>query len=402
MKKKVKQIKKNIWEKINDIDNEDTSFSTFEVIIIILFSVVFGVVSGYLLTYSNSSLSRIRSDKDLKELVETYDNILNNYYKEVDGKDLADAGIKGMVNALNDPYSYYLDQYTTSDFDKSVSGEYVGIGITVQFEEGYNKVIDVVPDGPAYKVGILEGDIILSVDGNDCYNLYPEKLNELIGGKVDTPVVVSVLRNKISIDYKIIREKIELWSVESDLLENNIGYIKINLFSANSYKQFGELLNKLEDNGINSLIIDVRDNPGGHVSQTNKILKMFFKKKTVLYQTESNGKKSKVLDDTKEERNYPVVLLVNGVTASSSEILVSCFKDNYKDATTIGTKTYGKGSVQKSISLGNGSSIKYTVQKWYTAKGKFINNLGIDPDIVIEKDSNDSQLLKAISLLKNR
>ena len=139
------------------------------------------------------------------------------------------------------------------------------------------------------------------------------------------------------------------------------------------------------------------------MSQVNEILNLFFKKKTVLYQIESDGKKTKIKDTTKESRSYPVVILVNNITASSSEILATSFRENYKNVVLVGTNTFGKGSVQKNIPLGNGSSYKYTVQKWYTAKGVFIDNNGITPDIVIEKDHNpdvDSQLLEAISILK--
>lgn len=385
---------------MQDLSDDEVSFSTFEVIIIILFSVSFGIISGYLLTYSQSSLSRIRSDKNLKELVETYNSIIENYYEDISGKDLADAGIKGMVNSLDDPYSFYLDSIATSDLEKSVSGEYVGIGITVEYNDGFNKIVSVALDGPADKVGLEVGDLIIKVDDKDCKDVSPSQLNEWITGKIDTALVLSVVRDGIPIDFRLIRDKVEVWSVLSEILDENIGYIKIKLFSANSADQFKRLIEGLEEKNIKSLIIDVRDNPGGHISQVNEILNMFFKKKTVIYMTETDEKITKIYDTTKEKRDYPVVILVNGVTASSSEILVSSFKSNYGNVSIIGKKTYGKGTVQKNISLGNGSSIKYTVQKWYTANGEFIDKKGIVPDIELENDDTDKQLLEAISLLK--
>ena len=172
---------------------------------------------------------------------------------------------------------------------------------------------------------------------------------------------------------------------------------------------YSKKLKKLEEDNITSLVIDVRDNPGGKLGQVNKILEQFFNKKTVLYQIVTKDKTSKVKDDTSEKRDYPIVVLVNNGSASAAEILAASFQDNYKDVTVVGTVTYGKGTIQKAIELSSGASIKYTTQKWLTPKGKWINEKGVIPDEVIEQGdkygaepiySNDVQLQKAVEILK--
>ncbi len=412
MEKKKKKKKKNKKKKnqkvfVSSFDG-DSRFSIFEVIIIILISVIFGIIIGYLLTYGNSNLSRVRSDTNLGEIVSTYNNIVDNYYGKVDEDKLSESAIKGMISSLDDPYSMYLDESSTDSFNESVDGSYTGIGISVEFDGEYNRVISINKKGPSYNI-LQEGDIILEIDGNDCHMIYPEAMNEFINGKAGTSLDIKIKRNEEELQYSIKREVIEIENVTGKVINKNIGYIKINIFSSNSYDQYAKTIKKLEKKNIKSLIIDVRDNPGGHLGQAQKLLELYFPKKTVLYQTESNGSKKKVYSTTNETRDYPVVLLINGETASSAEVLVACFKDNYKKATVLGTNSYGKGNVQKSLALSNGTSIKFTIEKWYTPKGKNVNEKGIEPDVIVEQstmyyvdylEENDTQLQEAINILK--
>ena len=187
-----------------------------------------------------------------------------------------------------------------------------------------------------------------------------------------------------------------------------IGYLSIEIFASNTYKQFNKQLKSLEKQGIDSLILDVRDNPGGHLNQINDILSLFFNKKTVLYQIESKGATQKVYSTGNKNRTYDIAVLINGSSASASEILASCFQDNDEHAVIIGTKSYGKGTVQKSFELSTGASLKYTTERWLTAKGAWLNGEGVTPDIVIEQSSEyqtlptydvDAQLQKAIEVL---
>jgi len=406
--KKKKKKKKNQKNVISSITENESQFSLFEVIIIILISVIFGVIIGYLLTYGNSNLSRVRSDTNLGEIVSAYNNIVDNYYDDLDEKKVAESAIKGMISSLDDPYSTFLDKNSTDTFNESVDGEYVGIGVTIEFQNEYNHIVSLLDDGPAKKAGLRVGDIIINIDGKDCKNLYSGDLSQLIDGVEGTPLNITVLRDNQELSFKVIRKKIEIENVIGKVYDENnhkIGYIKIKIFSSNSFSQFEELLTDLENKKIESLIIDLRDNPGGHLAQSKNILSMFFDKKTVLYQTESNGVRKMVYSINDDVRDYPIVLLINGETASSAEVVVACFKDNYKNVEIIGTNSYGKGNVQKSVSLSNGTSIKFTIERWLTPKGKSISEIGITPSILLEQSSkyfvdyleeDDVQLQKAI------
>ena len=190
-----------------------------------------------------------------------------------------------------------------------------------------------------------------------------------------------------------------------------IGYICIETFAANTYEQFRNVLKDLESENINSLIIDVRDNPGGHLNQAKKILSLFFDKKTVLYQLQTKDKIKKVYSSSNKKRTYDIAVLINSNSASASEILASSFQDNYKNSVLIGVKSYGKGTVQQEVLLSTGASMKYTVEKWLTAKGKTIEGSGIVPDKEIEhnplyylqpSDENDVQLQKAFEVLTKK
>ena len=234
----------------------------------------------------------------------------------------------------------------------------------------------------------------------------------MIRGEEGTKVKITVKRGEEEKEITVKRGKIELQSVTRSFFiyeDQNIGYIKIDNFAANTYDQFLKALKKLEKKNIDSLVIDVRDNPGGHLLQTKQILSLFFSKKTVLYQVETKDATTKVYSDSSDNRTYPIAVLINGGSASASEILASCFQENYKNATIIGTTSYGKGTVQKSQSLSNGTSIKYTTEKWLTSKGKWLDEVGVTPDVVVEQaDSyyeeanydNDAQLQEAFKHMK--
>ena len=409
--KKKKKKKKGKNSLFHNLENE-SNFSLFEVIVIIFISVIFGVIIGYMLTYGNSNLSRVRSDTNLGEVVRTYNSIVDNYYNEVDEEELAESAIKGMVSSLQDPYSAFLDEDSTSSFNESVDGQYVGIGITIESRNGYSEIISVVEDGPADKAGLKVDDVILSIDDHDCKNLSSTQISELVDGEVGTTLKMKVLRDEKEKTFTVTRRVVEIQNVTGDTYEVNgkkIGYLKINVFSSNSYSQFVTELNYMEKKKIKGLILDLRDNPGGHLNQARDILSLFFDKNTVLYQIASKGSKKKVYATMDDVRNYPIVVLINHETASSSEVVASCFKDNYKNVHIVGTNSYGKGNVQKSLSLGMGTSVKFTIEEWLTPKGESVSGKGISPTLYLEQDpeyfttyeeEKDVQLQKAFSLLQ--
>ena len=419
IKKKVKKKKDSLLKKRSGIFNEleidlegDSKFSIFEVIIVTFISIIFGIIVGYILTYTSTPIKAIKSDPNLEEIISAYNTLKNNYYDDVNEVSLADNAIKGMVSSLNDSYSSFMDNKTAESFNESVDGFFVGIGVTIMYSDGYNQIIKVDDSGPGDKAGLKVNDIILSVDGNSVKGVYGEELTSLIKGKSGSKVKIMIKRGNVTKTVTVKRGIIEIENVTSHLLEENgkkIGYINVAVFASNTFKQFRKNLSRMEKKNAEALIIDLRDNPGGHLSQTRDILSMFFDKKTVLYELQNKNKVSKIYSSSNDTRNYPIVILVNGNSASASEVMASCFNDNYKNATIVGTKTYGKGTVQQTVKLSSGTSFKYTTEKWLTSKGKTVDGVGINPDINIELDQsyysnptyeNDLQVKKAVEILK--
>jgi len=415
MKKKLSAVIKKTKKKLNFkkifSKNKDDGFNIFEVVVIIFISVLFGIIVGCIISTSNLGLVGKEASEELQEVISTYTNIVDEYYEDVDEKDLMNAAISGMVSILNDPYSTYLDNNQTYSFNQSVDGEYVGLGITITWTDGDCTITEVVKDSPAEKAGLKVDDLIVAVDKNDITKSTLEEISQLLTGKKGTSVKLEVMREGERLKLEVTRDIIQIQSVFSSIKDNNIGYIKIDNFAANTFKQFEKELKKLEKKKIESLIIDVRCNTGGRLNQVNEILDMFLGKNVEIYRIETKGKQKKVYTTDKTTRNYPVVVLVDEGSASASEILASAFHDKYKKATIVGVTTYGKGSIQKAVELPGGSSLKYTTQRWLTSKGKSLQDKGLTPDVVIEQskeyydnptDENDAQLQKALELLNKK
>ena len=402
-------IKKTITKKFKK--NKDSSFTTVEVILIILISILFGVIVGYLINYSRNDTTK---DSNLKEIVSTYNNIVNNYYGSVDKDKLSNSAVKGMVESLGDPYSNYMSGEAADEFNESIDGSFSGIGVVIQtkVEEEYTTITEVYEDTPAMKAGLLIGDKISKVNGEDVKGKLGSEIAKLVRGKTGTKVKITVIRDGEEKEFDIVRGTVDLISVTDKVIEydgKNIGYIYISSFAANTYSQFYKSLRALENKKIDSLIIDVRSNPGGHLQQTKQILSLFFDSKTVLYRIKSKGKVEKAYSYSNEKRTYPIAILIDSGSASASEILASCFKENYKKVFIVGTTTYGKGTVQKTQELKNGTTIKYTTETWLTSKGKFINNVGVTPTVEVSLteeyaknpcDDTDDQLKTALNKLK--
>lgn len=398
------QKRKKSSNKKRDID----SFSIKEVILIILISILFGIIIGYMITYSKNPIYNPSSKSHLSDVVDTYQGIVDNYYGEIDEEELSKSAIRAMVSSLEDPYSFYMDKDVSAEFNEQNDGAFVGIGVVIVFTEQYNQIVSIYDDSPASKAGLEVDDYIIAVNGEDVLGKTGDELSKLIRGEKGTEVSVTVRRGEEEKTYTLKRDVVELSSVYSATFDD-IGYLRIDSFAANTYEQFQKELLNLEKENISGLVIDVRDNYGGHLLQTKQILSLFFPKKTVLYQIESNEKKTKIYSDTKEKREYPIAVLVNGGSASASEILASSIQENYKNSYIVGNTTYGKGTVQFTKKLSDGSSIKYTTEKWLTAKGTWLDGKGVTPDSVVNLDEtymenptyeNDNQLQEALRLIK--
>lgn len=392
-------IKKCFFNKFHEQKND--KFNTIEVVVIIFISILFGAIVGFVLSSSRTFGTEV--SPKVGEIINTYENIVENYYGEVDEEELLNAAVSGMVSTLDDPYSVFMDSLHTETFNETVDGTFVGIGVTIEWNNGGFKITDVISGSPAEKSGLKANDYIVEVDGDSTADLDLDDVSNLI--KEKEKLSITILRDDEKKIFKVKKGLIDIPSVVSKELDDNIGYIFIESFASNTFDQFEGALEKLEKQKIRSLIIDVRDNPGGRLGQVNDILELFFDKKTILYQIGNDKKIKKVSATKSDKRNYPVVVLVNKGSASASEILAVSFQENYKQATIVGTETFGKGTIQKAVELSSGASIKYTTQKWLTPKGNWIDGKGIVPDEVVEGSddiNDDKQLNKAIEILKNK
>lgn len=379
-----------------------TKFELWEVIAITLFSsLVMSFCTGYLVYKSScSQISTGNGDDNLAELYKAYDEIKSNYYSTVDLGALVDAGIKGMFSYLGDPYTTYLDKDQTDNLNNSLSGSYQGIGVKISVNNEENKMIisEVYDNTPAKSAGLAVGDIIVKVNDNVVADMESGEVTKLIKSSDEVKLVVN--RDGNDLDFTLNTAKLNNPSVDDKIIDgdngNKIGYLKISKFNETAYEQFYEKLNKIEVAGINSLIIDLRDNTGGYLSAATKISEMFLQKGKVIYSLNEQSSTKTTYDETDDERNYKVYILVNGNSASASEILAAALKDSY-GAKLVGTTTYGKGKVQKTSKLSDGTMYKYTSAKWLTPSGECIDGVGLKPDIEI---SNGNELLKDLVLEK--
>ena len=402
---------KIIREKESSVDDITTNmnreyFSNYEVIIIIVISVVFGGILGSIITLNREKSSQ--SNNELDEFITTYNSISTNYYKNVDNKKLINAAIKGMVNYLDDPYSIYMDEDDTENFTQTVNGQYEGVGVSVSKIDNSIEIVAIFKDSPADKAGLKPGDKIIKVNNKDVSGMELDDVVKLIKNKKKVNIIVKRDNKEKEITLK--QNTVVIPSVSSRIVESNnkkVGVLNVSIFAANTYKQFKNKLDDLENKKIDSLIIDVRQNYGGHLDQVSKILSLFMKQDKVIYQIKTKKGVEKYYSTGKKSKNYNVVVLIDNGSASASEILAAAMNESY-GATLIGEKTYGKGTVQKEYMLSSGASIKYTVEKWFTPKGKSINGKGISPTIEVAlsdeytnnpTDENDNQLQEAIKFL---
>ena len=407
-----KKVKEKKVEIVNDNKTKEKElYTSKEVIIVMIFSIGIGILMCFGGISIITGKNYLAVTKDLKKVVDTYYAIVDNYYGELDRDKLIDGAVEGMISSVGDTFTSYSDTDSTSSFDETINGSYEGIGCTVAtLEDGTISVIDMFENSPSYKAGLKVGDIILKVDGESYEGKNSNDISNYIKNSGKSKIVLTVKRDNEEKDISINLSKVEIPHVSGKVIEQDskkIGYIKISLFASNSYKQFKNKLDELEKSNIDDLIIDVRDNSGGYLSSVTDICNLFLDKGKVIYQLEDSKGKVKKKDTTKEKRKYDIVVLINGGSASASEILASAIKESY-GGDIVGTNSYGKGTVQQTKKLLDGSMIKYTTQKWLTPDGNSINGVGVTPTKVVELNEeyfnnptteNDNQLQEAIKLI---
>lgn len=426
-KKTKKVAKKNVNKKEKIASNDEievrevvvekkVGFNYAEVIVIMVITLILGGIIGSFITYifkdsHNNSATVVKEvPNELQEFIKTYNDIITNYYQEVDHDKLLESGIKGMLEYLGDDYSFYMNTDESKRFNEQVEGKYEGIGVEIMLLDDNTVTISKIFDNtPASKAGLKVGDVFVSVNGDSVVGLSPTEISNKIKSD-DKLVNIVVNRDGKDLEFSLNLDEVELESVTSKVFEENgkkIGYIELSVFAANTYSQFEQKLVELEGNNIDSLIIDVRDNSGGYLSTVTDIASLFLDKSKIIYQLDTKGIIEQIYAKTNSSRNYKIAVLINGNSASASEILAGALKESY-GATIVGVNSFGKGTVQKAYQLESGATVKYTIQKWLTPNGNWINEVGITPDIKVEldndyyknpSDSTDNQLQMAIENL---
>lgn len=370
-------------------------------------------------SFSGESGSVTVSTADYEEyqhLKETYSKVdflrsyvIENYYKEVNEEDLDTGILRGLFDGLGDYYSYYMTEEEYESILISLTGEYSGVGITLApNDDGYIEVIAPTEGSPAETAGIKRGDIILSVDGVEYAGAEIDTAAAAIRGRSGTTVDLTILRDGEELQFSLRREKIISKTVKSEMLADQIGYIRISSFEESTYEDFKIALSDMEDKGVKGLVVDLRDNPGGLVDSCIDIADLLMDKGTVVYSENQYGDREYYT--TKDGSTpLPYVLLVNGGSASAAEILSAGVQDNGAGI-IVGTQTFGKGVIQQMDQLADGSAVKLTILQYFSPNGNVIHQIGITPDHIVElldadydaegEIINDRQLNKAIELIK--
>lgn len=382
------------------------------IIIIIITAIISGITVGVIFMNSsrvdsNSKYKKLLEDDNIKEFLKVYSKLTDDYYEDVDKDELIKNAIASMTDSLNDDYTTYLDENITNSLNKQLNSKYEGIGITLN----KNKIVNVVKQSPAEKEGIEVGDIINKINDNDITNATTDEINEIMNN-LESPISINIIKNGEEKNFLVNKELVTYPNSEYYMIENTtIGYLKINLFANQISEEISLALNYFEKENYSSLILDLRNNSGGYLDETEMIAQKFIKKDAILYYIENKNETIPVKDTTDDKINKPIIILINGQTASASEILASSLKYN-NNAIIVGENSYGKGKVQHVYKLSTGSTVKYTSSLWLTANHECIDKVGISPDYVIEneyilKDQNstvidqiiDKQLELGIKLL---
>ena len=386
-------------------------FNLLSVIIIItVTSIISGITTGVIVTnsYKNNtgiSYDELLNDENLNEFLEVYSSVVNNYYEEVDTREMVDTALDAMLDYLGDTYTTYLDSSETEALEERLAGSYRGIGITILGRE----IQAVTNNSPAANAGLEVGDIIINVDGTDVSETDGSVISEMIKKTDKDSVTLTVLRNDSELTFNINIGTVPTVAVAYRMFENNVGYLEMQVFSETLSSQVESALADLESQGMQKLIIDLRDNTGGYLESAEATANLFLENGKLIYSLENKDSKADYYDKTSTSTNYPIVILTNGNTASASEILAAALEDSYSNSVIfVGKTSFGKGLVQQTYDLSDGSMAKYTSARWLRPNGECINGIGLSPDYDVDfsyiyneagEVISDTQLQKALEVI---
>lgn len=384
-------------------------------IIVSVPTLIMSIISGSLVysRLNNTGKVTTTNNKYVNEFISTYNKLLDEYYEDLDENKLVDAAINGMLEYTGDDYTIYMNEDATESLNEKLEGTYEGIGIRISLNDSNEiYVYEVFDESPAKVAGMQTGDILLSINGEDLSGKSTEYASKLIQDSTQNKFTIFVRRNEENLTFEVERKTLIVPAINSSIKEVNgkkIGYIYLETFSSTLDTQVESTLLSMENDGIDSLIIDVRYNTGGYLTSCTNIIELFLEKDKLMYSIKSKKDSVDYKDTTDTKREYPIVVLINGSSASASEILAGSLKYSY-GATIVGTKSYGKGKVQTTGTLDDGTMIKYTSARWFMPNGECIDGVGIEPDVNIELseeykndpvEANDNQLNEALKILSS-
>ena len=412
-------------KKIKVENNKKDFFSAKEVVILIVVTCVINflfmtLVGEKIFSDQDATTSKCIDetylrDENLKSIIEHYQYIKNNFYdinNSVSASDIVNGAIKGMTEALGDQHSAFIPAEDAT-YDTVLNGEYQGLGVEIaqSLEDGKIYILRIFDGSSAQLAGLQVGDAIISLDGVSTSEMSTTEFGNKVKNGTSTTFTLEILRDEEELTFTINKGNVVIDSVTSQILEKNeqkIGYIGVSVFAANTDLQFHNHLEKLENAGIESLIIDLRGNTGGHLTSVTNMISEFLDRSQVIYQTDKQGQIEKFYSSGRITKKYPIVILANGGSASASEVMIGALKEQL-GAKLVGTTTYGKGTAQELIEITEtGESYKITTKKWLTPNGNWIDGIGFEPDYVVELNEeyynnptmdNDNQLSKAIEVL---
>lgn len=351
-------------------------------------------------------------DSETQEKLKSLKNLIDEaYIGEVDEETLQDGLYKGYIGGLADPYSVYYNEEETKQLFETLTGEYSGIGavLSQSRDTGIITILQVYKESPAEEAGMKADDILYKVEGEEVTG---EDLTEVVSrikGEEGTAVKMTVLRGDAGeeVEMEATRRKVQAQTIEYEMKEDQIGYIRVGEFDTVTYGQYEEALKDLESQGMKGLIVDLRSNPGGSLSTVCDMLDLMLPKGLIVYTEDKEGRRTEETSDEEHQFNLPLTVLVNGNSASASEIYAGAIQD-YGMGDIVGTQTYGKGVVQQTFELKDGTCVKLTIAEYFTPKGRNIDGEGITPDVEVtyeadeENPEADNQLDKAIEVIKEK
>lgn len=411
--KQKKNLINRIKKYISKIDLGKTKFNTLEMILISIMALVFGILIGEAI-FSNSTVGlsvKSSSSQELNEIKNVYNTILNEYVNKVDSEKLKNAAISGMFSVLEDKHSSYIDKDSSENYEDELNGYFYGMGAAVYQKKGEPVTIaEVYKNSPAEKAGLKVGDQYLKINGEDVSKLTSEDISNKIKGTNNKEFKLTILRNGKEKTIKVTTGKVELQSVKKEIIEKEdkkIAYLTLTIFANNTDEQLKKALKELKKDNIKNIVLDLRYNQGGELDTVLNIASEFLDEKAPIIQIVGKSGTDKKYSTGNENPDYNIVVLINAGSASASEVLSAALNEQL-NVPLIGETTYGKGTVQKTKKLSDGSIIKYTTETWKTSKGNSIEKIGIKPTIEVkqsekyyETGSNDDdvQLQKAIAEL---